>query len=221
MKRILSMVLCAVMMLSLTAYANDSAVVTEESNVEELKQYGIVQGDPDGDMRLSDELTRAEAVTLAVRLCGFTPETSSSVTANEFPDMENHWAMNAAIIAKNLRLTDTESGVAFNPGEKITAQEFMKMLVCILGYKEVAERNAPYPVGYIMQASQIGITNSVPLITDKPLTRGQAVKLICNSLDIPIMVQKSFGKNNEYMIMNGKNGADFMSLRTDLEKYIN
>ena len=213
MKRILTVFLCAVMMLSLSVYANDSAV-TEESNAEELKSYGIMQGDTDGNMRLSDELTRAEAVTLIVRLYGFEPETSDAVTVNKFSDMENHWALNAAIIAENLRLTETEKGEAFKPDEKITAQEFLKMLVCLLGYKEVAERKAPDFVGYIMQASQMGVTNSVPLVTDKPLTRGQAAKLICNSLDIPLMVQTSFGKNNEYMIMNGKNGVAYQSIRT-------
>lgn len=217
MKRILSMVLCAVMILSLTAYANDDSV-TVESNVKELKSYGIMKGNPDGDMRLNDELTRAEAVTLAVRLCGFEPETSGSVTANEFSDMENHWAMNAAIIAKNLRLTDTESGEAFNPDEKIAAEEFIKMLVCILGYREVSENKAPGYVGYIIQASQMGMTNSVSLITDKPVTRGQVAKLICNSLDIPIMMQITYGESSEYAIMNGKNGTEYVSLRTELEK---
>ena len=207
------------MLASVSAFANDSTV-TEESNAEQLKSYSIMHGDPDGDMRLSAELTRAEAVTLIVRLYGFEPETSSGIMANEFSDMENHWALNAAIIAENLRLTDTEKGGAFNPDEKITAQEFLKMLVCLLGYKEVAERNAPYPVGYIMQASQLGVTNSVPLITDKPVTRGQAAKLICNSLDIPVMMQTSYGENSEYVIMNGKNGGEFRSIRTELEKRV-
>lgn len=216
MKRILSMVLCAVLIFSLNVYANDSAV-TEKSNAEELSGYGIMKGDPDGDFRLDDELTRAEAVTLLARLYGFTPETSDAVTANIFSDMENHWALNAAMIAVNLRMTDVKEGEAFNPDEKITAQEFLKMLVCLLGYKEVSEKKAPGYTGYIMQASQMGMTNSVPLITDKPLTRGQAAKLISNSLDIPVMVQTSFGKNNEYMIMNGKDGREFRTVRMELE----
>ena len=215
MKKILSMVLCMVLMLSIGVYANDS-VVTEESNAEELKSYGIMQGDPDGNMRLDDELTRAEAAVLLVRLYKF--DSSEVAALHSFSDMTQHWALNDVITAKKFGIIDGTSETTFSPDEKITAQEFMKMLVCLLGYKEVAEKNAPYPVGYIMQASQIGITNSVPLITDKPLTRGQAAKLICNSLDIPIMLQTSFGKNNEYMIMNGKNGIEFMSIRTELQK---
>lgn len=215
MKRILSIVLCAVMMLSLSVYANDSAV-TKESNAQELKNYGIMLGDPDGNMRLQDELTRAEATVLLVRLYRFN---SSEVAAlHRFSDMVGHWACKEVDLAEKFGIVDGTSETTFSPDEKITAQEFLKMIVCLLGYKEVAERNAPYPVGYIMQASQMGVTNSVPMITDKPLTRGQAAKLICNSLDIPIMVQKSFGKNNEYMIMDGKDGGEFQSIRQDFEK---
>ena len=67
---------------------------------------------------------------------------------------------------------------------------------------------------------QLGVTKSVPLITDKPVTRGQTAKLICNSLDIPVMMQTSYGENSEYVIMNGKNGGEFRSIRTELEKRV-
>ena len=214
MKRILSMVLCAVLILSLNVYANDSAV-TEKSNAEELSGYGIMKGDPDGDFRLDDELTRAEATVLLVRL--YRLDSSEIAQMHTFSDMVGHWALNDVMTAKRFGIADGTSETTFSPDEKITAQEFLKMLVCLLGYKEVSEKKAPGYIGYIMQASQMGMTNSVPLITDKPLTRGQAAKLISNSLDIPIMVQTSFGKNNEYVIMNGKNGTEIETVRMELE----
>lgn len=214
MKRILAIVLCAVTMLTLSVYANDGAV-TEESNAEELKQYGIMQGDPDGNMRLSDELTRAEATVLLVRMYKF--NTSDVDMLHQFSDMTQHWALNDVLTAKKFGIIDGTSDSTFSPDEKITAQEFLKMIVCLLGYKEIAEKKAPDYIGYIMQASQMGMTNSVPLITDKPLTRGQAAKLICNSLDVPLMVQTSFGANNEYMIMDGKNGTERETIRTTFE----
>lgn len=216
MKRIVSLVLvCLLVLSSVCTFANDGSL---EGNVKELQTFGILQGDPDGNIRLDDELTRAEAVTLIVRLYGFEPETSSSVTFSSFSDMENHWAHNAVAIAENLRIVSSENDKEFSPSEKITAQEFLKMTVCLLGYKEVAEKKAPDYIGYILQASQSGITKDVPLITDKPITRRQAVKIICNSLDVPLMVQTSFGVNNEYIIMNGKNGTEYQTLRTSFEE---
>ena len=125
MKKILSMVL-AILLVFGTAGVFASDI---ENYIAELNKYGIVKGDPDGNMRLSDNLTRAEAVTMLVRLCGFVPETSAAAPANTFSDMESHWACNASIIAKGLKIVDASDGEAFKPDEKITAQEFLKMIV--------------------------------------------------------------------------------------------
>ena len=212
MKKIVSMFLvCVLMAASFSVYANDNAA--------ELKKYGIMKGEPDGNVRLADKLTRAEAVTLLVRMYGFIPETSVAVPANVFSDMETHWACNAAMIAKNLRITDVEDGAAFNPGKEILAEEFIKMIIELLGYGETAKNKGGGTTGYIMQASQLGITKEIPMIIDKPVTRGDAVGLLCNSLDVPIMVMTtfSFGGENEYAVLDGKNGAEYRTLRTMLE----
>jgi len=220
MKRIVGLIVAFVLLTaSVTVSANDSSV-SEGANVQELKLYGIMKGDPDGGMRVEDKLTRAEAVTLLVRLYGFVPETSEAAPANKFADMENHWACNAAMIAENLRISDTD-GVNFHPNESVSAEGLVKMLVCLLGYKEAAEKKETGDIGYLMQASQLGITNGVAIATGQSISRGQAAKLICNSLDIPLMVMTSFSKEEEsrYTIMNGKNGTEFRSLRTMIEEW--
>lgn len=216
MKKILSLVLVLAQMLAM-----GTSVLAQDKNtgVSQLSAYKIMRGDPDGNMRLNDTLTRGEAVTLLVRLYGFVPETSEAVPANEFPDMEEHWACNAAMIAKGLRITDKTGGEAFNPDESIASEEFVKMIIYLLGYNEVAEQRGGNPHGYLIQASQLGITKSIPMSTGQPITRSDAVTLICNSLDIPLMVMTTFslGGENKYIILNGKNGVEYRTLRTMLE----
>lgn len=213
MKKFLSIILAGLLLLgSFNVFATDTA-----DYIEELSKYGIIKGDPDGNMRLSDTLTRAEAVTLLVRLYGFAPETSDAVPANIFFDMDGHWACNAAMIAKGLRIVDKTDGETFNPDESIVAEEFVKMVVTLLGYKEVAEQKAGNNIGYLLQASQLGVTKGVSMATGQAITRENAAQMLCNSLDIPLMVMTSFGVNNEYTIMNGKNGNEYRSLRTMLE----
>ena len=189
------------------------------TDTEELEKYNIIKGDPDGNMRLSDNLTRAEAVTLLTRLYGFTPETSDAAPANKFSDMENHWACNAAMIAKGLRIVDKTEGEAFNPDENIPTEEFIKMVICLLGYQDVAEKQGGNPHGYLMQASQLGVTNGVSIATGRYITREDAVHMLYNSLDIPLMAMTSFSleTGNKYTIMNGKNGTEYRTLRTMLE----
>ncbi len=220
MKKLICVVLSMVLMLSVNCV---NVFAGEEGDeVSQLREYNIIKGDPDGNIRLFDNLTRAEAVTLLVRLYGFTPETSEGVINNEFSDMEGHWACNAAMIAKGLRIVDAEENAEFNPNENITAEEFIKMVVCLLGYQEVAEQKGGSPHGYIMQASRLGVTKGVSLDLTNYITRENAVQILYNSLDVPIMAMTGFNLDggNTYVILNGKNGIEYRTLRTMIEDSI-
>lgn len=215
MKRLTALILVCVLALMtscISVFAQE-----QPAHISELTKYNIIKGDPDGNMRLSDNLTRAEAVTLIVRLYGFTPETSMAAPANEFSDMEGHWACNAAMIAKGLRVIE-ENNEIFAPDEKINSEEFIKMIVSLLGYKEVAEQKGGNPIGYLMTASQIGVTKGVSVATGRYITRDDAMKMLLNSFDIPLMEQTVYGENSEYAIMDGKDGRLYQTLRTLFEK---
>ncbi|MBQ3021983.1 MAG: S-layer homology domain-containing protein [Clostridia bacterium] len=214
MKRVVALILiCALTLIStcINVFAEDMS-----KHITELTKYNIIKGDPDGNMRLADHLTRAEAVTLIVRMYGFSPETSMAAPANEFSDMEGHWACNAAMIAKGLRVIE-ENEKIFAPEENIKSEEFIKMIVTLLGYKEVAEQKGGNPVGYLMTASQIGVTKGVSIATGRYITRDNAAKMLFNSFDVPLMVQTVYGENNEYAIMDGKDGRAYQTLRTMFE----
>lgn len=218
MRKILSLLLIGTLILGLFSLN----VLAEESqdSISELSKYNIMNGDPDGNMRLNDNLTRAEAVTLLVRLYGFEPETSDAAPANKFSDMGDHWACNAVMIAQGLRIIEESDSESFRPDEKILSEEFLKMIICLLGYDEVAEKKGGEPIGYLMQASQLGVTEGAALVAGEAISREKAAALLSNSLDVPLMVMTSFsmGGNNEYAIMNGKNGMEYRTLRTMIEK---
>lgn len=215
MKRLTALILVCVLALMtscISVFAQE-----QPAHIAELTKYGIIKGDPDGNMRLSDNLTRAEAVTLLVRLYGISPETSMAAPANEFPDMKGHWACNAAMIAKELQIID-KNGELFTPDEAIKSEEFLKMIVSLLGYEVLAEQKEGDPIGYLMVASQLGVTKGVSLATGRYITRDDAMKMLLNSFDIPLMVITSYGENTEYAIMDGKDGRLYQSLRTMFEK---
>lgn len=211
-------VLASILVCSLAFMLNCINVFSEDvpEYITELTKYEIIKGDPDGNMRLADNLTRAEAVTFMVRLYGFSPENSQAAPANEFSDMDGHWACNAAMIAKGLRIIE-ENEDLFMPEEAIKSEEFIKMIISLLGYKELAERKGGDPMGNLMTASQLGVTKGVSMETGRYITRDDAVKILFNSFDIPLMVMTAYGENNEYAIMNGKNGQDYQTLRTMFE----
>ena len=58
MKKLFSIFFVLVIMTSVSAYAAAPALTGQQKN--ELKQYGIMIGDEDGDLHLDDTITRAE-----------------------------------------------------------------------------------------------------------------------------------------------------------------
>ncbi|MBQ6999295.1 MAG: S-layer homology domain-containing protein [Clostridia bacterium] len=210
MKKIVSIILCFVMLFStMSAFA-------ESENSVELKKYGVMNGDTNGDMRLNDDITRAEAVCMVFRMLGIDANRLEDVRV-EFTDMEKHWAAKEVTYAKKSGIIDDEINTAFNPDEKVTNQEFIKMVLIVLGYNVQADSMGGYPNGYIHVATMRGVTKNVAAKMQDNITRGDAALILCNALDIPLMKVVGFGAEKEYAIMDGTNGYDLQTLRTLLE----
>lgn len=187
MKKILSIILICLQLLTITAFAD--GIQLTDAQKEDLYNLGIMTGDENGDLRLYDNITRAEAAKM---IC----------------------------VAGNINLpsnTGEKINGNFNPENNVTNEEIVKMIVCLLGYGEMAEQQSGYPAGYTATASRIGITSNLNLKTKTPATRNDVAIMISNALDTPIMVEKSEGEeendNTVYIILDGKNGIPFSSIR--------
>lgn len=199
------------------AQNNDSiaTLVVEKSPADELREMGILKGDPDGSLRLGDTITRAEAAALLVRI-----EKTDIDCSSIFEDMRGHWAEKEVSMAYETGLVEGTGEQAFSPDEKVTVQEFVKMVITLLGYKDVAESRGGYPVGYLSHANQLGVFHGLKFITTEEINRGDVAAILVNCLDIPIMQQSSISFGNdkaEYIIADGKDGREYITLRTIFE----
>ena len=186
--------------------------------VNELFTYGIMKGDLDGNPRPTDEITRAEAVALLVRTnANYNEFLKDYLYRPTFDDIESHWAAREISFAFDNGLVEGTSETTFEPERKVTIQEFAKMLVTLLGYKERAEQQGGFPHGYIMTASSLGLMDNLNSETTKNALRKEVALMIVNSLDVPLMKQSGFGANTEYIVMDGKNGVALETFRTIFE----
>ena len=212
MKKILSIILVLIQLLSFTAYAN--SVELSDTQKEDLYNLGIMIGDGNGDLRLEDNITRAEA-TKMICIAG-NIKFPSEIDETLFNDVEGrHWAYKYICAAKENEILNGDGNGNFNPEKNITNEEIVKMIICLLGYSEMAEMKGGYPAGYTSTASRLGITTGLNLKTKTPAIRKDVAIMISNALDIPIMVEKSEGEdeNAVYIILDGKNGIPFSSIR--------
>lgn len=141
-----------------------------------LQEKRILVGDENGDLNLEDNLTRAEAITLAMRSLGFDDSKWYRSDIEKFSDMPlSHWAAGYVYKAVSENIIDGYDG-KFMPYENLTAEQWCKILVELSGYSDLA-----YPDGYVQKALELGILND-DMPQSGEITRGTAAKMLYNAL---------------------------------------
>ncbi len=217
MKKIISLMLVVFNLLSVSVFAN-GAITEEQKN--DLSNLGIITGDPGGDLRLNDAITRAEATKM---ICVAGNIGTQLTETNAFPDVpESHWAYKYIAAAKAKGIVHGDENGNFHPENSVTNEEFVKMAVCLIGYQPMADTKGGFPAGYTAAAAQTGLTENMQFSINVPATRNDAGVIIHNALDIPLMKEKTYDKNPEayeYVIMNGQKGLDLITLRNGFQKF--
>ncbi len=212
MKKIFSVVLMVMQLLIVTVFAD--VIQLKDTQKDDLYNLGIMTGDENGDLRLNDKITRAEAAKMICIAGNIYLSTNNG--ENIFNDVAaDHWAYKYIYAAKENKIINGDGNGNFNPENNIINEEIVKMIVCLLGYREMAEQQSGYPAGYTATAAKIGITSNLNLKTKTPATRNDVAIMICNALDVPIMAEKREDEddNTVYVVLDGKDGIPFSSIR--------
>lgn len=215
MKKIICLIVVLVNIFSMIVSA--SAIQLSETAKNDLYNYGIMIGDQNGDLRLEDNITRAEFCKMICVTLGFkNTATIQHTVVEDFYDVDTeHWAYHYIQTARGLALVEGVGNGYFNPNENITVQDTVKIIVTALGYKPKAEKEG-YPIGYINVSEEIGLINENDFDLTDYATREEVAYLISTCLDIPLLQQTSFGKDPDYTIMDGTNNVPLITLRKNI-----
>jgi len=203
MKKLITLLLALCILFTFTG------TYAEEASLDELKSYGIFEGDENG-MRLEDDITKAEFAK--VLCCSMGIEMNYSLADDPFKDVPyTHWACGYIRHAVAVALLDFSEDYYFYPESQITHEEAIKSILTAIGYNEYAKA-----VGHIQTAQKLGLTKNYNKSLSEYAKRQDIAQLIHNALDIPIMQQSGFGDRVEFVIMDGKNDVPLITLRTML-----
>lgn len=160
--------------------------------IETLADYKILVGDEGATtFRPEGSITRAEFSVIVARLKGMgalavTPDNTLFTDVNT--TLCDEWKVKAVKIAYDLRVVKGYPDGTFKPDAPVTYEEAVKMLVCMLGYERVAVSNGGYPMGYIVTASNIKLSDKVTVASQSdPAARQIVAQLAYNSLTIKKM----------------------------------
>lgn len=153
-----------------------------------LNQNGIIVGDPNGNLRESDEITRAEFATVLCRAMGCEDEAVSDEMAKKqyFPDVSpEHWAAGYVNFAyENGAISGFPDG-NFYPEQNVTNEQVIKMLIGAWGYGDEADKNGGYPNGYMKVAKEHGVLDTIEFNYKNASKRWVASVFVYGVLSMP------------------------------------
>jgi hypothetical protein len=205
MKKLLALVLTLAMVLGTFGYAAAvpaDVVGTEyEEAATKLGALGVMIGD-DAGFRPNDAITRAEFSVLVVRALGLEAAAKFSTSPTKFADVTDaySWAWGYINVAVEQGVIKGYSETAFGPGDPVTYEQAITMIVRALGYEPAVVGG--YPAGYLAKAAELDITDDVTVVTGAGAPRGAVAQMLANALEVDLMERKSFGDEAVYETVN-------------------
>ncbi len=148
-----------------------------------LGELEIMEGDPDGNMRLGDTVTRAEFAKAAVASSDYRHSVASGLSVSPFYDVpHNHWAAPYIRVAVTNNIVSGYPDGSFAPDSPVAFEEGITMMLGVLGYTD-ADFGISWPDGQIGMARSLDMLDNVENTdTGTYMNRGDVATLIYNTL---------------------------------------
>lgn len=219
-KSIICGIMAGAMLISCVPTAVMALTDVQDSAIERVKRLNIMTGDPDGEFRPYDNITRAESAAVIGRVMGI----DGAVTEeSDFVDVEG--GLFASGYIKELSECGIILGVGdgrFEPDSNVTCNDFAVMLTRVLSYN-ICVGESPLKIRD-MDKSKAQVLNSEDELMEGvsasdyslPLERADAAVMINNALDIPILLY--IPQSDEYVRQDGKDGGRLYTLAVKLSE---
>lgn len=173
-------IICALLVTS--AYGAAFPDVDEEapyaSAAEYLNQAGIMMGDENGNFSPDKTVTRGEMAAIICRMVGQADDLPSS---EQFPDVPtDHWSNGYVTKAAELGIVNGYPDGNFGPGDTVTYEQVLTMIVRTVGLEDEAEKAGGYPTGYVGVAEEFGFTDGLSVEVGTPMARQQVAVSVYN-----------------------------------------
>ena len=199
LKRVLSLALASVMVVSMMVigagaanfddFSDKDEIVNKEA-VSVLVELGVLAGKDDGSYDPTGIITRGEmAKIICVVLNKGQDPNLGAVNSNTYTDTVGHWAAPYIEYCTTLGIVAGKGDGTFAPNDTVTASEASKMLLVALGYNAQYENmiGANWAVATNVLANKNGLYDGLTLDVSAGLTRDNAAQMMYNALDAKVV----------------------------------
>ncbi|MBR1970306.1 MAG: S-layer homology domain-containing protein [Clostridia bacterium] len=147
-----------------------------------LAELKIIVGDPNGNMRYEDYVSRAECTKVAVALSSFRDNVAKGSKTSPYSDVTyTHWAAPYVTVAVKNGICKGYLDATFRPDNTVLYEEASTMFLRVLGYNE-EDFGASWPDGQVGIAKNIGVLDNVDKNIGDTLTRRDISIMAYNAL---------------------------------------
>lgn len=199
-KKTLVALLAVAMVLSLVgpvfAAPADVEGTKYEDAVVRLMALGVFTGDDKGNFNPDMAINRAEATAVVVRALGWGKSAEQMNGITKFADVNAdpglQWATGYINLAVSEGIVVGYPDGRFGGRDDVKYAEMAKMMLYAMKYGVTVEGGV-WPNAVLAKADDLKLTEGMPVAANAPMPRGDVAKLVDNALDVPTMVQTSWG----------------------------
>ena len=179
MKKFISLIIVASMLLS-TRWHSVYALSDYEADV--LSALSIMEGDPNGNMRYTDKVSRAECAKIVVASSAYRNMVETDKKSSPFVDVTyQHWASPYVATGIKYGLFKGYMDATFRPSNTVLYEEALVMFLKALGYTDEDMGN-DWPYSQIETAKKAGVLNNVSKSAGQELNRYDIATMAYNTL---------------------------------------
>lgn len=146
--------------------------------IEYVSELGIMVGDSNGNFNPNNIVSRCEMATIVCRVLDETENLSKTNTFTDVPT--THWANSYIGKASELGIVGGYGNGKFGPGDPVTYEQAVTMIVRTIGEGDRANSNGGYPNGYLLIAQEKNLLYGIQAVQGQGLSRGAVAMLLYN-----------------------------------------
>jgi len=190
LKRIICVLIAIQLMSGLVTFAAESeTVAAKKDSYSKLVATGVID---EGKGSSADSISRAELARYVVRTVLKQDASAFSFDYEGFSDVEPSYENAASIYAAyRLGLIGGTSEDTYSPQENATLSQVVKVLVCLIGYGDIAEFRGGYPTGYVITANELELFDGVESKElNQAVSHDDFMTLLWNAVNVQMLEPK-------------------------------
>lgn len=143
-----------------------------------ISELGIMVGDSSGDFNPDQIVSRCEMASIVCRMLGVTDGLPKSDVFTDVPAA--HWANPHIGKASELGIVSGYGDGRFGPGDPVTREQAVTMVIRAIGQGSSAESHNGYPEGYLRAAEESNLLEGITAAPGQGMSRADVAVLLYN-----------------------------------------